>query len=153
MHKFYEKELLKELLVKKESYSIFLPPSKRVALALIKNVFTSLTESLLLPSGLTETVSTTDEGIQKRCFRSGMTNLILSNEELHDIMKMVKSYKHACLLIKVVSKTTDNDAKKQKAGFLAMLLGTLAVNVLGNILAGKEEIRASEGVIGAGQDF
>ena len=35
--------------------------------------------------------------------------------------------------------------KKQKGGFLSMLLGTLGVSLLGNLLAGKGAIETSQG--------
>ena len=34
-----------------------------------------------------------------------------------------------------------------------MLLGTLGARLLGNLLAGRDKIRASEGTIGVGQNF
>ena len=43
--------------------------------------------------------------------------------------------------------------KKQKGGFLGMLLGTLRASLLGSLLTGKCLIRASEGTSRAGQDF
>ena len=55
---------------------------------------------------------------------SGFITLIISNEEMNDIMKIVKSLEDSGLLIKGVSGTIKNDAKEQKGGFLSMLLGT-----------------------------
>ena len=66
-----------------------------------------------------------------------MTTLIISNDEIHDIIKIVKSLEDSGLLLKGVSETVQNEAKEQKGGFLSMLLGTLGVSLLGNILAGK----------------
>ena len=60
-------------------------------------------------------------------FGSGTATLIISNEEMNDIMKIVKSLKEPSLSIKGVSKTITNEAKEQKGGFLEMLLGTLGV--------------------------
>ena len=57
-------------------------------------------------------------------------------------MKIVKSLKDSGLLLKEVSETTQNEAKKQKGGFLSMLLGTLSAILLGSMLAGKGIIRA-----------
>ena len=54
----------------------------------------------------------------------GFITLIISNEEMNDIMKIVKSLEDSGLLIKGVSETIKNDAKEQKRGFLSMLLGT-----------------------------
>ena len=65
-------------------------------------------------------------------FRSRFTTLIISNEEMNDIMKIVKSLEEFGLLIKGVSGTIKNKAKEQKEQFLGMLLGTLGVSLLGN---------------------
>ena len=56
-------------------------------------------------------------------FRSGMTTLIVSNEEMNDIMKIVKSPEESGLLIKGISETIKNEVKEQKGEFLSMLLG------------------------------
>ena len=85
----------------------------------------------------------------------------ISNEEMKDIMKIVKSLKHSGLLIKDVSETIKNEAKEQKGGFLG-ILSTLGVGLFGNILAGNVVARASaeviakrqgQGTIRAVQDF
>ena len=86
-------------------------------------------------------------------FRSGNTTLIISNEEMNDIMKVVRSLEESGLLIKGVSETIKNEAKEPKEGFLVMLLGTLGASLLGNLVAGKGTIRAGEGTFRAGQDF
>ena len=49
------------------------------------------------------------------------------------------------ILLKGVTKRTKNETKKQKGGFLSMLLGTLGATLLENILAGKEIVRAGSG--------
>ena len=64
------------------------------------------------------------------------TTLILSNDEMEDIIKIVKSLEESGLLLKGVSETIQNEVKEQKGGFLDMLLGTLSASVLGNMLAG-----------------
>ena len=61
---------------------------------------------------------------------------------MNDIMKIVKSLEESGLLIKGISKVIKNQAKEQKGGFLSMLLGTLNASLLGNLLAGKDAIRA-----------
>ena len=66
-----------------------------------------------------------------------MTILIMSNEEMNDIMKMINSLNDAGLLIHGVSKTIENEAKEQNGGFLDMLIGTLGATLLGNLLTGK----------------
>ena len=117
-------------------------------------------KSVLIPLGLIAAAAATDAAINKKMFRSGNTTLTISNEELNDIMKIVKSYEESGLLIKGVSQTIKNEAKEQKGGFRCMLLGTLGASSLGNLLTGKGTIRAgegtfraSEGTITAGQDF
>ena len=73
-----------------------------------------------------------------------MTALIISNEETDD-MKIITSLKDSGLLIKDVSETIKNEAKRPNGGFLGMLLGTLGATLLGNILAGKVVLRTGEG--------
>ena len=53
-----------------------------------------------------------------------MGTLIISNEEMDDIMKTVKYLEESCSLIKVVNKTIEIEVKVQKGGFLNLLLGT-----------------------------
>ena len=78
---------------------------------------------------------------------SGATTLIISNDEMDDILKIVKSLENSGLLLKGVSETIQHEAKEQRGGFLSMLLGTLGASLLGEILG---VIRASEGTIRAG---
>ena len=68
--------------------------------------------------------------------RSGAA-LIISDEEMNNLMKVVKSLEDGGLLIEGVRETIKNETKEQKGGFLSMLLGTLGASLLGNILAGK----------------
>ena len=82
-----------------------------------------------------------------------MTILIISNEEMNDIIKLIQSLEESGLLIKGVSKTIRNEAKEQKGRLLSMLLGTLGASLLGNMLAGKGLMRPGEGTIRAGQEF
>ena len=65
-------------------------------------------------------------------------------KKVNDIMKRVKSLEISGLLIKVISETIKNEAKEQKGGFLRMLLETLETTLLGNLLTGREIIRAGE---------
>ena len=50
------------------------------------------------------------------------TTWIISNEEMNDIVKIVKSLEESSLLIKGVSETIKNEAKEQEWVFLAVLL-------------------------------
>ena len=112
-----------------------------------------LAKSVLIPLGLTASQSVRDATIQNKIYGSGTTTLIISNEEMKDIMKIIKSLEDSGLLIKGVSETIQNEAKEQKGGFLSMLLGTLGASLLGNLLTGKCTISADEGTIRAGENL
>ena len=114
----------------------------KTGLPLMKNVIKPLAKSVLIPLGLTAAASAADAGIHKKILGSGNTTLIISNNEIEDIIKIVKSLEDSGLLLKGVSKTIQNEAKEQKGGFLSMLLGTLGASILGNILAGRGINRA-----------
>ena len=72
--------------------------------------------------GLTAAVSAADAGIHKKILGSGTTTLIISNEEMNDIMKIVQALEDSNILLKGVTKTIKNETKEQKGGFLSMLL-------------------------------
>ena len=58
----------------------------------MKSVHTPLGKSLLIPFGLTAAAAvTTNTTIQSKISGSGTTALIISNEEMNDIMKIVKN--------------------------------------------------------------
>ena len=120
---------------------------------LIGNVIKPVAKSVLIPLGLTAAASATDAAIHKKMFTSGFTTLIIPNEEMNDIMKVVKCLEESRLLIKGVSETIKNEAKEKKGGFLGMLLGILGASLLGNLLTGKINIRAGEGTIRVGENF
>ena len=97
-----------------------------------------LAKSVLIPLRLTAAASAADAGIHNKILGSrNMTTLIISNDEIHDIVKIVKSLEDSGLLVKGITETVQNEVKEQKGGFLSMLLGTLGASLLGNILAGK----------------
>ena len=82
---------------------------------------------------------------------SGTTTLIISNEEMNDIMKIVQALEDSNILLKGVTKTIKNETKEQKGGFLSMLLSTLGASLLVDLLAGKGIERAgSENIKGKG---
>ena len=106
-----------------------------------------LPKSVLIPLGLTAAASAADAGIHKKILGSGHNNttLIISNDEIEDIIKIVKSLEDSGLLLKGVTETVQNEVKEQKGGFLSMLLGTLGASLLGNLLTGKGIYRAGKG--------
>ena len=118
----------------------------KVAMTLAKNV--------LAPLGISAAMSAIDRSIKKKMLGSGIKTLIISNDEMNDILKIVKSLENSGLLLKGVSEAIQHEAKEQRGGFLSMLLGTLGASLLCDILSkslsGKGVIRAGEGTIRAG---
>ena len=118
-------------------------------------------KSALILLGLTAAASAKDAAIHKKMFGSGtrppdltkQTILIISNKEIYDIIKIVKSLEESGLLIKGVSETIKIQEEGQEEVFLGMLLGTLVASLLGNLLTGKGTIRADVGTIRTGRDF
>ena len=116
--------------------------------------------------GLTAEASAGNAGIHKKISGSGNPSsshnnivLIISNDEIEDIIKIAKYLEYSGLLLKGVTETVQNDVKEQKGGFISLLLGILGASLLGNILtgrgvnrAGKDQgiNRAGEGVLRAG---
>ena len=100
--------------------------------------------------GLTADASAADARIHKKILKSGTATLIISNNEMEDIIKIVKSLEDSDLLLKGVNETVENEGREQKGEFLNMSLGTLGASLLGNILAGKGINRTDERVIRAG---
>ena len=121
-------------------------PLLKTGLPLIKNVIKPLATSVLIPLRLTAAASAADAGIHKKILGSGnMTTLIISNDEIHDLIKIVKSLQESGLLKKGVTETVQNEVKEQEGGFLSMLLGTLGAILIGNLLTGKRAISTSQG--------
>ena len=121
-------------------------PLMKVAMPLAKNV--------LPPLGLSAAMSEIDGSIKKKMLGSGATTLIISNDEMDYILKIVKSLEDSNVLLKGVSETIQHEAKEQRGGFLSMLLGTLGASLIGDVLSkgssGKGVTRTGEGAITAG---
>ena len=130
-----------------------LGPLLKTALSVIKNVLKPLAKSILIPWRLTAAASAVDSVIHKKIIIPGTTALIISNEGIDDIIKIVKSLEESELLIKLLSKTIKNEAKEQKGRFLSMLLSLVGDNLLEDLLAGKRVIRAAQGAIREEQYF
>ena len=101
--------------------------------------------------GLAAASSAIDAGIQKKIYGSGSKTLLISNDDIQDVLKIVKSLEDPGLLLKGVTRTIHNDISEQKGGFLSMLMGILGASLLGNLLtknlSGKGTVRAGEGTI------
>ena len=80
-----------------------------------------------MPLGLSTGMSAADAAIQKKIYGSERTVLTISNKEIEDIMKTVKSLEESGLLIKGISETIKYESKEQKRGFLSMLFGILEI--------------------------
>ena len=80
-----------------------LGPLLKTELPLRKNVIKPLAKSVLIPLGLTAPTSAADAGIHKKSLGSGTTALIISNNEMEDVMKIVKSFEDSRLLLKGVT--------------------------------------------------
>ena len=81
-------------------------PLMKVAVLQAKNT--------IAPLGTTAAASAIDAGIQKKIHGSGATTLIISNEEMNDIMKIVQALEDSNILLKGVTKTIENETKEQK---------------------------------------
>ena len=73
------------------------------------------------------------------------TTLIISNDEINDIIKILKSLEDSGLLLKGVAERVQNEVKEQKGGFLSILLGTLGASLLESLLTDKGAIATSKG--------
>ena len=101
-------------------------------------------------------MSAIDGSIQKKIHGSGATKgagvkLIIEQEDMKDIMKIIKALENSGILLKGVNKAIKNETKEQRGGFLSMLLGTLGTSLLGNLLTGGKGImRPGDGIVRAG---
>ena len=137
-----------------------LGPLLKTGLPSIANVIKPLAKSVLILLGLTAAVSAANAEIYKKILGPGHnTTLIISNDEINDTIKVVKSLEDSGLLLKGVTETVQNEVKEQKGRVLSILLGTSTASLLGKILTerrlkgvGKDQgiNKAVEGVIRAG---
>ena len=116
----------------------FLPKLIKPAISLGKNI--------LAPLGLCAAMSGTNAAIQKKIYGLGNTTLIISDNCMNDLIKIVKALEEQDILLKGISKIIKNETKEQKGGFLSMLLGTLSASLLGNLLFGKGLCRTGYGL-------
>ena len=93
-----------------------LGPLPKTGLPLMKSVIKPLARSVLMLLGLTAAASAADAGIHKKILGPGHNNttLIIANDEMDDILKIVKSLEDSGVLLKGVSETIQNEAKEQR---------------------------------------
>ena len=89
--------------------------------------------NFLAPLGIIAPPSAINARIEKKMHGSRTTTLISLNKEMNGTMKTVLTFEDSNILLEGVIKTIKNKTKKQKGGFLRMLLGSLRANPLGNI--------------------
>ena len=92
---------------------------------------------------------------QKKILGSGnYITSIISNDDMQDLLKIVKSLEDSGILLDGITETVINEVKEQKDSFLSMLLGTLGASLLVELstksLSGRGVIRAGEGTVRAG---
>ena len=108
-----------------------LGPLLKTGLWLIKNVIEPLAKSVFIALGLTAAAPAADVGIHKKILGSGhnrpsssasrnntTATLIISNNEIESIIKIVKSLEDSDLLLKGVTETVQNEVKNKKEDFL-----------------------------------
>ena len=113
-------------------------PLMKVAMPLAKNVLAPFDLTAAMPA------------ITKNIHGSGV-KLVIEQEDMNDIMKIIEALDNFGILLKGISKTIENETKEQRGRFLSMLLGTLGASLLGNLLSGKGMMRAGEGIVTAGE--
>ena len=94
-------------------------PLMKVAMPLAKNV--------LAPLGLTAAMSAIDGSIQKKMRGEGV-KLVIEQEDMNDIIKIIEALENSGILLKGVTKTIENETKEQRKRFLSILLGTLGAS-------------------------
>ena len=116
--------------MQKGEFLKFLMPLLKSGLPLLKSIVKPL--GML---GLTAAALATDAAINKKNLGSGgHTTFIISNDDMQDLLKIVKSLEDSGILLDEITETVKNEVKEQKAGFLSMLLGTLGASLLGDLL-------------------
>ena len=142
--KFSKAQLTK---MRKGGFLRFLAPLLKSGSPLLKSVIKPL--GML---GLTAAESATDAAINKKVLgSSNHTTLIISIDDMQDLLKIVKSLEGSGILLDGMTETAKNKVKKQKGG---LLLGISGASFLGNLLtknlSGRGVIREGQGTIRAG---
>ena len=138
--------------MQKGGFLRFLAPLLKSGLPLLKSVITPLG---MLGLTAAAAASATDAAIKKKILGSGNhTTLIISDDDMQDLLKIVKSLEDSGILLDGITEAVKNEVKEQKGDFLSMLVRTLGASLLGDLLTKKIScrgvIRAGEGTIRAG---
>ena len=105
----------------------------------MKSVIQPLAKRVSIPLGLTGAASAADAGIHKKILGSGLNTLvIISNDEMKDIFKILKSLEDSGLLLEGISEAIKNEPKgKRRISKYIIRYMLLGASLLGNMLAGK----------------
>ena len=98
----------------------------------LMKVAVSLATNILARLRITAAASAIDVGIPKKTHSSETTTLIISNEEVNNIIEIVQALEDSNILLKGITETIKNETKEQKGRFLIILLSTLRTSLLGN---------------------
>ena len=90
----------------------------KVGLPLMKNVLQTLAKGVLIPQRLTTTASAADAQIYKKVLGSRTKIIIKSNEEMDDVMKIVRSLEDSGILLKGVTKTIEREQKNKEVDYI-----------------------------------
>ena len=96
--------------------------------------------SMALASAIDGAIQRKMQGREVLRARKGII-LIISNKDVDDIIRNIKPLQNWVVLLDTVIETVNYDIKKQKCGFLDILLGSLGASVLGDMLTGKGAMR------------
>ena len=108
--KFSKAQLTK---MQKGGFLRFLAPLLKSGLPVLKSEIKPL--GML---GLTAAASATDAAVNKKILASGNhTILIICNNDMRNLLKMVKSLQDSGILLDGVTETVTNEVKEQKIGF------------------------------------
>ena len=73
--------------------------------------------------GLTAAASATDAAINKKLLGSGNhTRLLISNDDIQDLLKIVKLLEDSGILLDGITETVKNEVKEQKCSFFYQFL-------------------------------
>ena len=114
----------------------------------LMNVAMPLAKNVLVPLGLKAAMSAIDDSSHKKIHGSGV-KLIIKQEDMNDIMKIIEALENSGILLKGVSKTIENESKEYILG--ASLLGNLLTGGKGIVRAGEGIVRAGDGIVRAGE--
>ena len=104
-------KLSKTQIAKIIHYGGFLGSLLRKLAGLLMKIAVPLAKNVLAPLGIIVAASALDAEIQKKS-GFGTTTLIISNEEMNEIMKIVQALQDSNILLKWVNKTIEGEAKE-----------------------------------------